>query len=115
MNSKNQDTMPALNNADALSLLAYLLTSAEGCLKEPPIYGVHRLATAAVRLAEAWEPVATSETAAFLRDLIDRWEREVSLLSQDPVNLKSYLSQSGISLAEEIKRQTNSGEGLNES
>ena len=56
MNSKNQDTMPALNNADALSLLAYLLTSAEGCLKEPLIYGVHRLATAAVKGVDGHPP-----------------------------------------------------------
>jgi len=97
--------MGAISQSDALSLLAFLISSAEGCLKEPPLYGVYRLSTAAVQLAEAWEPNANPETSAFLRDLISRWEHEASLLSHDPKKLKSYLVGSGVAVAEEIKRQ----------
>ena len=95
----------AISQTEALSLLAFLLSSAEGCLKEPPLYGVYRLSTAAVQLARAWATNASPETAAFLQDLIGRWEDEASLLSHEPKKLKSYLATSGVALAEEIKRQ----------
>jgi len=40
----------ALTQEEALELLAYLLTSAQGCIGEPADYGVYRLVTAAERL-----------------------------------------------------------------
>ncbi len=112
MNTTVDNSRLALVQSDALSLLAYILASAEGCLKEPPIYGVHRLATAAMMLAESWEPNAPSETADFLKSLIGRWESEAGLLCFDPDNLKSYLSLSGVAIAEEIKRQSDQEEDV---
>jgi hypothetical protein len=95
----------ALRDPDALALLAFLITSAEGCLKEPPLYGVFRLSTAAVKLAASWESRADPETAHFLRDLISRWDAEANLLAQDPHRLKTYLEASAIAVAREIQRR----------
>jgi hypothetical protein len=95
----------ALCDADALALLAFLITSAEGCLKEPPLYGVFRLGTAAVRLAAAWESRADPETAPLLRDILLRWDAESSLLGRDTQRLKAYLEESAIAVAREIQRR----------
>ena len=100
-----EEQADAISQSEALSLLAFLLSSAEGCLKEPAFYGVYRLSTAAIQLAEAWAPRASPETAAFLRELVSRWAHEASLLSHDPQVLKSYLADSGTAIAAEIKRQ----------
>ena len=95
----------ALDDQEALALLAFLLASAEGCLREPPLYGVFRLGTAAARLAGAWAPRAQPETAAMLRDLVARWEREGALLTQDTQQLKRYLEASVVAVAQEIQRR----------
>lgn len=92
-------------DADALTLLAFLVTSAEGCLKEPPLYGVFRLSTAAIKLAAAWEPHASAETAAVLRDLIANWDREAALLSRDTRQLKRHLEAASVAVVGEIQRR----------
>src|SRR5687768_10873944 len=94
-----------LCEAEALALLAFLISSAEGCLKEPPLYGVFRLSTAAIKLAASWEPHASAETAAFLRDIMSRWDAEASLLGRDTRRLKAYLAESSIAVAREIQRR----------
>lgn len=94
-----------LADADALALLAFLVSSAEGCLKEPPLYGVFRLSTAAVKLAAAWERRAGAETAAMLRNMIARWDREAVLLGSDTRQLKDYLQQCSMAVARELERR----------
>ncbi len=103
------DDRTALDHDEALRLLAFLLSSAEGCLKEPLIYGVYRLGTAAVQLAEAWQPRANSETAGVLRELTAHWQREAGLLSHDPAALKAFLQDANVAIADEIHRQSGQG------
>jgi hypothetical protein len=101
----NDASERVLADADALALLAFLVSSAEGCLKEPPLYGVFRLSTAAVKLAAAWAPHASAETAVMLRAMISRWGREAVLLGADTRLLKDYLQQSSLALARELERR----------
>jgi hypothetical protein len=94
-----------LAETEALDLLAFLVTSAEGCLKEPPLYGVSRLTAAAVKLAGAWLPDADADTAAMLRDLLARWDPESVLQGSSSVQLKQYLQQAALAVAREIERR----------
>ena len=62
----------ALTEDQAIELIAYLLSSAQGLLKEPQDYAVLRMATAADRLAAMWAPRTAGDLGRFLEDLSAR-------------------------------------------
>jgi hypothetical protein len=95
----------ALTSDEAMELLAFLTTSAQGCFKEPSIYGIYRLVSAAIQLAEFWRPRASSETVAVLDELIAEGQRQANILSNDPQDFKAFLVEINVALANEIKRQ----------
>jgi Family of unknown function (DUF6092) len=58
-----------LNEADAVELLAYLVTAARTQVDEAAEYAPMRLLTAAARLAEMAEPNANARLRPLLRDI----------------------------------------------
>lgn len=95
----------ALTNDEALELLAYLVASAQNCLSESPDYGVFRLISGAERLAQAWQPRCSNETAAFLEELIVRTGPVGAAREIDPEGFAAFLAEISRKTAREIKRQ----------
>jgi hypothetical protein len=82
----------ALNQHEAIELLARLLTSAQDCLSDPPGYGFYRLARAADQLARAWAPRATPRLSEYLSEFAQRNPSEAAAgLDEDPVAYSDYL------------------------
>ena len=94
----------ALTNEEALSILAYLLTSAQGCLREPPDYGVFRLLSAAERLAQAWQPKCTGDMAEFLQTLSANTGPASAKRDVDPQGFSNYIAEKCRVLARNIKQ-----------
>lgn len=95
----------ALTHDEALELLAFLITSAHGCLRESPDYGHYRLITAAERLARMWGPRCSGETALFLEDLATRTAQEAAWTDLEPQRYMDYLAECCRAVAFEIKRR----------
>ena len=95
----------ALTHDEALELLAFLISSAHGCLRESPDYGHYRLITAAEKLARVWEPRCTGDTAVFLKDLATRTATEGAWLDAAPDRYMAYLAECCRAVAYEIKRR----------
>jgi hypothetical protein len=94
----------ALTNEEALSILAYLLTSAQGCLREPPDYGVFRLLSAAERLSQAWQPKCSGEMAEFLKDISTNTGPASAKRDVDPQGFSNYIAEMCRILAHNIKQ-----------
>ena len=95
----------ALTHDEALELLAFLITSAHGCLRESPDYGHYRLITAAERLARVWAPRCSGDTAVFLQELTTRTATEGAWLDAEPHRYMAYLAECCRAVAHEIKRR----------
>jgi hypothetical protein len=95
----------ALTHDQALELLAYLLSSAQGCLNEPPDYGVYRLVSAADRLASMWAPRANGGLAGYLSDLSTHMPSEAARIDVDLEGFAAYLSEQIRRLAQEVKQR----------
>ena len=95
----------ALTHDEALKLIAFLITSAHGCLRESPDYGHYRLITAAARLARVWGPRCSGETAVFLEDLATRTAPEAAWTDLDPQRYMDYLTECCRAVASEVKRR----------
>lgn len=97
----------ALTNEEALAILAYLLTSAQGCLREPPDYGVFRLLSAAERFAQAWQPKCEGEMAIFLNKLVTCTGPKSAKRDVDPQGFSDYMAELCRELSREIKNFDN--------
>ena len=96
----------ALTDDEALELLAYLITSAHGCLRESPDYGHYRLITAAEKLARLWGPRCSGDTAAFLEEVATRTATEAAWIDAEPDRYMTYLAECCRAVAREIKQHS---------
>ncbi|MBC7094450.1 DUF6092 family protein [Thermococcus sp.] len=87
---------------DHFKLLAFLITSARGCVDEPPLYGPLRLVDAATRLIKVMkkEGKATPEILE-LQKLI---EEKKDLVMYDEEEFINFLDELSKKLAEIIKK-----------
>lgn len=101
----NSDNM-SLNEEQAIELIAYLLTSAQGLLKEPGHYAVLRVVSAADRMAGMWAPRASGDLARFLEDLSQRMPVEAAATQGDDIaSFQDYLEHKVGELAEIVKQR----------
>lgn len=94
-----------LTEEETLELLAYLLTSAQGCIDQPPDYSVLRIVSAADRMARMWAPRASGELAAYLEDLGTRMPSEAARMDIDMDGFTAYLAEQVRELAQIVKRR----------
>jgi len=88
------DATVTLNEDEAIELIAYVLTSAEGLLREPEHYGVLRMVSVADRMAGMWAPRASGGLGEFLQDLNERMPVESAATQGDDIaGFESYLAQ----------------------
>ena len=99
-------TNVSLTEDQAIELIAYILTSAQGLLKEPEHYAVLRVVSAADRMAAMWAPRASGELAAFLEDLGQRMPVEAAATQGDDItSFERYLGQKIDELARIVKQR----------
>lgn len=104
-----------LNENEAIELIAYILTSAQGLLKEPPDYAVLRMVSVADRMARLWAPRSEGNLAEFLDDLSNRMPVESARTQGgDMEAFNQYLSEKITELAQIVK-QRDIREGNNDS
>lgn len=103
-----------LSENEAIELIAYILTSAQGLLKEPPDYAVLRMVSVADRMAGMWAPRSAGELAGFLDDLSNRMPVESARTQGgDMEAFKQYLGEKITELAQIVKERDN-GESNND-
>ena len=103
----------ALTNDEALELLAYLLSSAHGCINEPADYGILRLVSAADRIARMWAPRATGDLADCLRNLGTQMSSEAAGMDADLEGFAAYLDKQIKELATIVKQHGLTGSTQN--
>ena len=92
-----------LDQADAVELLAYLVTAARTQVDEAAEYAPMRLLTAAGRLAEFIEPNASARVRPLLRD-IRRGFSETAVQAGDPAGYIERLDALCRAVAEHLVR-----------
>ena len=107
-NMDNNNT--ALTDDEALEILAYLLTSAHGCITEPANYGILRLITAADYIARIWAPRVTGDLAEYLDKLGTQLPSEAARMDVDLDGFEPYISKQIAQLAIVVKRHGKTGE-----
>ena len=101
-----------LTEDEAIELIAYLLSSAQGLLKEPESYAVLRMATAADRMAALWGPHATGDLRRFLDDLAQRMPLAAAeTQGGDVASFDRYLGEKIGELARIVKRRQETKDG----
>ena len=99
-----------LSEDQAIELMAYLLSSAQGMLKEPEYYAVLRMVSAADRMAAMWAPRADGALADFLDDLSHRMPVESAATQGDDIaSFEAYLATKLSELAEIVKNRQPAG------
>jgi hypothetical protein len=93
----------ALTHDEALELLAYLLSSTQGGLKEPSDYAIYRLITAAERLARVWAPRTSGTLSEFLQNLAVQAPTEAAKLITGPSEFQEFLAEQISNLAQEVR------------
>jgi nitroreductase len=83
----------ALRTRQAYELLAYLLTSAELCTREPLSYGTFRLADAAGRLATAMLQNLPAQDQALLRRVAADVEAHKDLVMRDSAAFENFVAE----------------------
>ncbi|MFV1990529.1 MAG: DUF6092 family protein [Acidimicrobiales bacterium] len=94
-----------LSDEETLELFAYLVTSAQCCLTEPPDYGTFRLISAAERLARVWQSKSESEWSEFLDTFATRAPGETAWIWTDTQRYADYLAECAEAVGREIKRR----------
>ena len=95
-----------LNENEAIELIAYILTSAQGLLTEPPDYAVLRMVSVADRMAGMWAPRCAGNLAVFLDDLNNRMPVESARTQGgDMEAFNQYLSEKITELAQIVKER----------
>ena len=101
----NNDNI-TLNENEAIELIAYILTSAQGLLKEPPDYAVLRMVSIADRMAGMWAPRSAGDLAKFLDDLSKRMPIEAARTQGGDLEaFRQYLSEKITELAQIVKKR----------
>ena len=81
-----------INENEAIELLAYILTSSEGLMEEPPHYAILRMVSIADRMAGMWAPRASGDLAKYLDDLNKRMPVESAATQGDDIeSFEKYL------------------------
>jgi len=89
-------------NDEHFKLLAFLITSARGCVDEPPLYGPLRLVDAAARLIEIMKKEGkTTNEILKLQKLI---EEKKNLVMYDEEEFTTFLDELLRELAKIIKK-----------
>ena len=93
-----------INENEAIELMAYILTSSEGLMEEPPHYAILRMISIADRLAGMWAPRASGDLAKFLDDLNKRMPVESAAThGDDTESFEKYLEEKISELANIVK------------
>lgn len=99
-------TTVTLSEDQAIELMAYMLSSAQGMLKEPEHYAVLRMVSAADRMAAMWAPRTSGTLAEFLEDLSQRMPVESAATQGDDIaSFERYLGQKLAELARIVKER----------
>lgn len=99
-----------LTHEEALELLAFLISSAQVCYREPYRDGPYRLISAAAQLAATWAPRTVGIQAEFLNRLSDNTKLVTSNRHQDPSGFERYLAECAQELAGIIKDRREDGD-----
>jgi len=100
-------TNVTLSEDQAIELMAYILSSAQGLLKEPEHYAVLRMVSAADRMAGMWAPRASGDLAEFLEDLCQRMPVEAAATQGDEIaSFERYLGSKLSELARIVDERT---------
>ena len=92
--------MESILNDNHFKLLSFLITSARGCVDEPPLYGSLRLVEAASRLIEIMEGAKTNDQIVSMKRLI---EEKKNIVMYDEEEFVTFLDELSKKLAEIIK------------
>ena len=93
-----------INENEAIELMAYILTSSEGLMKEPPHYAILRMVSIADRMAGMWAPRASGDLAKYLDDLNKRMPVESAATQGDDIeSFEKYLEEKISELAKIVK------------
>jgi len=84
---------------DALDLLAYLVTAADLCTREPLHYGMFRLIDAAARLARAMEAAGLAAERPWIAELRATIDANKELLMWDRPAFEEFLHATAADLA----------------
>lgn len=94
-----------LSEEDVFELLAFLITSARGCIHEPETYGTFRLIDAASRLIGFVLDSGQAEDEGFLRQLKDEIDGEKLLLMTDEERYFQFLRDVAREIAQQLKKR----------
>ena len=93
-----------INENEAIELLAYILTSSDGLMEEPPHYAILRMVSIADRMAGMWAPRASGDLAKYLDDLNKRMPVESAATHGDDIeSFEKYLKAKIGELANIVK------------
>ena len=84
---------------DSLDLLAYLITAADLCTREPLHYGMFRLVDGASRLAQALEAAGAAVDHPWIAELRRRIDADKELLMWDRPAFERFLHDTAAFLA----------------
>lgn len=87
---------------DALELLAYLVTAADLCTREPYHYGMFRLLDAAARLARGLEAGGATFERPWISELRQRIDANKELLMWDQPAFEQFLHKTAGTVAAEL-------------
>jgi len=107
--SESQGTV--LTERQALDLIAFMVSSAELCLREPVIYGTFRLVDGVSRLVTMMSEHALPESGAFLATLQAEIDAKKTLMMHDRPAYDAFLRSLPGRVAAEIKRVESTGTG----
>jgi hypothetical protein len=96
---------PSIPVTDALDLLAYLVTAADLCTREPLHYGMIRLVDAAGRLASGLAAGGAAVERPWLVTLHERIERDKETLMWDRPAFEQFLHQIAGEVAGELRAE----------
>ena len=98
------ENMESILNDNHFKLLSFLITSARGCVDEPPLYGSLRLVEAASRLIGIMEKAKTkeriNEQIISMRELI---EEKKNMVMYNEEEFVAFLDELSKKLAKIIK------------
>ena len=89
-----------------LELVAFLATSARGCIDEPPIYGPFRLIDALSRLTDLPKYATCLKDDAFLHEIKAEIEEKKCSLIFDTEEFQDMLDSVVLQVTKELKRRS---------
>jgi hypothetical protein len=100
-----------LTESQALDLIAFMVSSAELCLREPIVYGTFRLVDGVSRLITMMAAHALPESSEFLTTLQTEIDEKKTLMMFDRPAYDDFLQALPGKVAAEIKRVESSKAG----